>query len=386
MTRATSLGRGASSLNGQDWKPQEQQQQQSLPEGGAAPGSSGDKSGGSRRRPAALILLGVLALGSASFLLFKNLPMLDYLISASGWFETQGAAGAVLFVLGLMAWIVLFLPSTPVELLCAFTYGFWWSLPLNTLGKVCGGTSAFVLGRRLGGARVQRRFAGVRLLRALERAIARGGGAGTTGGAGGGAAAGGSGGGAGSTTPSSGRFVVLLIQCAFVPMWVKNYGLSVIRAVSAPLFAGTCFLAGFPFTVALGYVGSTARDLIGVLRGEGEVGAVQKIVMGVGGGALVLCVCLLTRYIRRALRELDDEEEEEVGVGEEGKGAGVGAGGGGGGQGGAGVPRLAVPSGALVVLAKARFSPASSGRAAGDERSGSDDERAGRGVGEHVVL
>ena len=246
------------------------------------------------RRGCVLFALALLALVIGAYALFTYLPMLDYLVAVSDWVHTRGAGGAVLFVSAMMLWIVLFMPSTPLELLCSFTYGFWWSLPLNTLGKVGGGTIAFLLGRHVGRARVQQRFARMRFLRAMEAAVAR-----------------------------QGWCVVLLVQYAFVPMWVKNYGLSVMSAVSAPLFAATCFLAGFPFTVALGYVGSTARDLIGVLRGEGSVGRVQKIMIIGGLAALALCIGLIGRYVRRALRELDLEDRQDDGpspVAQEGRG------------------------------------------------------------------
>lgn len=232
-----------------------------------------------------LVVLALLTLVLGAYALFKYLPMLDYLVSTSDWVRTRGAAGAALFVCAMVTWIVLFLPSTPLELLCSFTYGFWWSLLLNTLGKVGGGTASFLVGRRLGHERVQERFAKVRLLRAMEAAIAR-----------------------------QGWFVVLLMQSAFVPMWVKNYGLSVIAAINTRTFALTCFLAGFPYTVALGYVGSTARNLIGVLRGEGSVGYAQKIVIGVGIAALALCIVLIGWYVRRSLRDLDMQDRRESSV------------------------------------------------------------------------
>ena len=265
------------------------------------------------------IAVGLLCL-AALVVLFWLLPIAEWLVSVSVWLKTRGAGGAALVTLLYAPWLVVCLPSTPVELLIGSTYGFGWGVLMATIGKPAGCNASFALGR--GAARgwvsswLSRQQGGrvSRTLRALDVAIA-----------------------------AQGWRIVLPFQFAFVPVALKNYGLSICDC-EWRVFAWTNFVAEFPSTLVFVYAGSAARNLADALEGGGEggggMGAGAVVALVLGGLGCVATVLVVKRYVGRALAQL----EAEAGDGAEApltarQGGGGGGGFGGGSEGGEGDER-----------------------------------------------
>jgi len=152
--------------------------------------------------------------------------------SATGTRSAVYAGFTALFV----AWTVLCLPTTPMEIACGFVFGFRRCILANTLGKTGGSLVAFALGRALLGPavleRMSARAAHAGLVARVTRAITR--------------------------HPLKATFLFRLLP---MPLSLKNYTLSALpRACGVTLrrFALATFAVNLPYTLAWGAIGSAA--------------------------------------------------------------------------------------------------------------------------------
>ena len=189
----------------------------------------------------------VLAVLVTVVVLFATLPVTDYLISSSDWLQSQGFTGVVVVILTEALWITVCLPSTPIELLIGSTYGFGWGFVIDCIGKTSGCVCSFGIGRTVGREPVshwlERSYSGRghRLLKALSLIIA-----------------------------TQGWRIVLPFRFAYIPMAIKNYGLSVCT-LDWFTFTWTMLVSGTVMSATLVYTGSTARNLVELLKdGRGD--------------------------------------------------------------------------------------------------------------------
>ena len=105
--------------------------------------------------------------------------------------------------------------------------------------------------------------------------------------------------------------IVLPFQLAFIPVSLKNYGLSMVPGCSGDLFAWTNFVAELPMTIVFVYAGSAARNLADVLSGGGNEGGgtptATLVALVVGGVGCFATVLVVKRYVGCALAELEEE-------------------------------------------------------------------------------
>lgn len=92
----------------------------------------------------AALALGALVLFAAWFLL----PVEEWLRTAQAWFVSQGALGAVLFVLLYTVAVILLMPGSALSISAGLIYGFW-GLPLAVAGATIGASIAFLLARHM---------------------------------------------------------------------------------------------------------------------------------------------------------------------------------------------------------------------------------------------
>ena len=226
----------------------------------------------------------LLALVGAAVTTFMYVPVTEWLVALSRWLSAQGADGAIVLCAVEVVWIVLCLPSTPLEMLIGSTYGFGVGFVIDTVGKSTGCMCAFVLGRRVGRGPVAEWLAktqggrAVQLLRALDVAIA-----------------------------TQGWRIVLPFQLAWVPIALKNYGLSLCN-ISTRTFGWTMLVAELPMTAAVVYAGSTARSLVDLLEHKERPSHVAVAGVALGGVMLAITLVVVMRYVRQALLALESGE------------------------------------------------------------------------------
>jgi uncharacterized membrane protein YdjX (TVP38/TMEM64 family) len=229
-----------------------------------------------------LACLALVVIALAVFAL--HFPITEWLLQLSQWLRGQRAGGAVVLCAVEIAWIVLCLPSTPLELLIGSTYGFAAGFVVDTVGKSLGCMGAFALGRHIGRGPVASWLAktqggrAVQLLRALDVAIA-----------------------------TQGWRIVLPFQAAWLPIALKNYGLSLCN-LPARTFAWTMLVAELPMTALVVYAGSTARSLADLLEHREEAGSGAVVGLVVGAAMLVVTLVVVMRYVAQALRQLEQGE------------------------------------------------------------------------------
>jgi uncharacterized membrane protein YdjX (TVP38/TMEM64 family) len=214
------------------------------------------------------------------------LPVLDGLIAAGEWLKQKQMIGVVLFLIVGTFWIVICLPSTPLALLAAFTYGFGLGLAIQTSIKIMGSAISFRIATSLGRDFMRRHVFGKhKLLFCLEQAIAK-----------------------------RGFRALFMIQLAYIPLGVRNYTLSVM-GVPFYLFITTHVLAELPYTLAFTFTGSQARDLAEVLNGEAKANPAQIFVVVLGVVGVIGAVLVVGYYVKQevvAMKEMVGEAPSDV--------------------------------------------------------------------------
>lgn len=225
----------------------------------------------SRRPPRWLPWLLVAALVG---LALWRLPLDRWLLALVEWVRGAGAAGAVAYVTAYVAACVAFVPGSLLTLGAGFAYGVVRGTLLVMVASTLGAAAAFVLGRTVLRARIQRRLTTWPRFAAVEQAVAE----------------------------QGFRVVLLLRLSPLFPFNLLNYALGLTRV---PL--GTYVLASvlgmFPGTVLYVYLGSlvtSAAELtVGGARARG--GPLTQAFFWGGLVATVLVTVVVTRYARRAL-------------------------------------------------------------------------------------
>ena len=66
---------------------------------------------------------------------------------AGEWTQHNLLVGALVFIPLEVIWVVLCVPTTPLELAAGFAFGCRWGFVVDSLGKLLGGALSFVIGR-----------------------------------------------------------------------------------------------------------------------------------------------------------------------------------------------------------------------------------------------
>jgi uncharacterized membrane protein YdjX (TVP38/TMEM64 family) len=154
----------------------------------------------------------ILIVGTAVVLML-TLPVNDYLSNASDWIAAKGFVGGLVYFLVFSLWLIVCLPATPLQLVAGFTFNFGWGYVISLLASIVGASTSFAIGRAAGADMVRtwmlsckcRR--GLKLIDAIELAVEQ-----------------------------QGWRIILLMQFAYIPAGVKNYGFTLIKSVKFRLF------------------------------------------------------------------------------------------------------------------------------------------------------
>lgn len=212
-------------------------------------------------------------------------PVKKSLFSAATWIQDQGWLGYLCYVGVFCVEIVLGIPSTLFETMAGFIFGFWAAILVTTVGKTLGCTLAFLLGRSIGkdtlGAFLNKRF---KIFKAMSKVL-----------------------------NNSGLKMLFLCQLAYLPIFVKCFGLSIMDVELQP-FVLSVFVCGIPYTIFLSYIGSESKDLINMLSGESKepvVISTEKIVfMSIALASGILAMGFMARFAKKQMRLMDLEDSE----------------------------------------------------------------------------
>jgi uncharacterized membrane protein YdjX (TVP38/TMEM64 family) len=221
-----------------------------------------------------LLIGGVIVLGLV--VLFRALPVTDWLEAFQAYVRDLGAVGYLLYALVYAACVVLFVPASILTLGAGAIYGVLVGVPVVLVGAGLGATLSFLLARTLVRERIEKMTAGNAKFQALDRAIAR-----------------------------EGAKIVFLVRLAPVfPFTYINYAFGLTGIATAPYVLAS-MVGMIPGTFAYVYLGSAA-----VSAASESADATRTIVQIVGAVAALVVTILVARVATRAIREAGVGDQE----------------------------------------------------------------------------
>ncbi len=215
-----------------------------------------------------LRLVGGLLLAGAIAAALIRLSRGSGVALALEWIDSTGWLGPFLLAGCYVCKCVLMIPGTPISLAAGGLFGVLVGTVTIWVGATAGSSAAFLLGRSLLRARVDRWLGRTRRLRALDRAVGR-----------------------------EGFKVVLLCRISpFFPFVVLNYAFALTGVRFRDYVLATA-IGMLPATFLFVYLGAVARGLaVGDLHSS-------RLLLTVGLAATVAVTIVLTRIATRMLRE-----------------------------------------------------------------------------------
>lgn len=217
-----------------------------------------------------LVLLGTAVLLSLRF----DLPAL--LAAMMNWIETQGTAGALVFVAVYIVATVFFIPGSILTLGAGAVYGVVLGTLWVSIGSTLGAFAAFLTGRYIARDWVAAKTSQYPRFRAIDQAVRR----------------------------EGWKIVFLTRNSPIFPFNLSNYAYG-LTAVPAGGYLLASWLGMLPGTVMYVYLGSLAADVAALSASSGEAAGNQEplqwILYALGFAATVAVTILITRMAKKAL-------------------------------------------------------------------------------------
>ncbi|ETW02464.1 hypothetical protein H310_05973 [Aphanomyces invadans] len=198
------------------------------------------------------------------------------------WEQDHQVLGGLIYVLFYAACVVLCCPSTIFDLLAGYIFGFGFGTAVAMGGKTLGSVVAFLLGRYVMHDTIRRKLTeGPPVLRAWALLLER----------------------------NELQFV-LLLQFAYIPIFLKNYGLAV-AGVPFGLFLWTNVVIGGARTWLAVYIGHSTAHITEILTSHaarGDARVAQEVLMIVAVVSTLLLFVVGSYRTKQYLDELADRE------------------------------------------------------------------------------
>jgi uncharacterized membrane protein YdjX (TVP38/TMEM64 family) len=218
------------------------------------------------------LLIG-LAVIAIAVVLFRTLPVGEWLTAFQGYVRGLGPTGYALYAAVYAVCVVLFVPASILTLGAGAIYGLWIGVAVVLVGATLGASGAFLLARSLLRDRIERMTEGNVKFRALDRAIAR-----------------------------EGAKIVFLVRLAPVfPFTYINYAFGLTGVATLPYVLASA-VGMIPGTFAYVYLGSAAATAASDSSGA------TRIVQIVGAIAALAVTIFVARLATRAIRTAGVEE------------------------------------------------------------------------------
>jgi uncharacterized membrane protein YdjX (TVP38/TMEM64 family) len=202
------------------------------------------------------------------------LPLGAWLLAVLVWAEALGFWGPIVFMFLYVPACLLMFPDVMPNAAAGAIWGVWVGSLAVLAGRALGSMATFMLMRRVGRSRLERRMARDPRFHAVADAVAR----------------------------EGFRIVVLLRLCPIFPAIMLNYGLGLTR-VSPGAFALGTFVGMIPRTLFVAYAGAGTRSVAEVVRGDGMAAPGQQAYTLAGVVVSLIVLVILARKARRLLQE-----------------------------------------------------------------------------------
>ncbi len=216
------------------------------------------------------IVIGVLAI-AALFLLYRFLPIQEWLSAAIEGYRGLGAWGAVLFILTYVGLSLLLMPGSALTIAAGVLYGFVQGYLVVAAASLIAVALAFLLAKSLLRSKVESWAKGYPRFQAVNEAISR-----------------------------QGAIVTFLVRLSpAFPFSISNYLFGLTR-VHFGWYMLANWLGMAPGTLLYIYIGMVGRELT---EGAGGVDTLRMVLLGVGLLATFAVTVLVTRMAKKALAE-----------------------------------------------------------------------------------
>jgi len=218
--------------------------------------------------PIAIGLAVVIALA----VLFRTLPVAEWLALFQQWVQGLGAAGWLLYALAYAVCVVAFVPASVLTLGAGAIYGLGVGVGVVLVGASIGATLSFLLARTLLRSRVEQWTSGNERFQALDRAIAK-----------------------------EGAKIVFLVRLAPIfPFTYINYAFGLTGVGTAPYVLAT-IIGMIPGTFAYVYLGAAGAAAAEAAAADGA-DATRTWINVIGAIAAVVVTVFVARIATRAIR------------------------------------------------------------------------------------
>lgn len=198
----------------------------------------------------------------------------EFLRSALEWVRQLGTAGPVIFVGMYVIAAVLFLPGLILTLGAGALFGVVKGTIIVSISATLGATCAFLVGRHLARAWVEKKIHGNPRFKAIDEAVAR----------------------------EGWKIVGLTRLSPVFPFNLLNYAYGITK-VSLRDYLLASWIGMIPGTIMYVYIGSLAGDLATLGMAKGPTTSAEWILRTVGLLATVTVTVYVTRMARKALDE-----------------------------------------------------------------------------------
>mmetsp|Transcript_119724 Transcript_119724/g.298622 ORF Transcript_119724/g.298622 Transcript_119724/m.298622 type:complete len:254 (-) Transcript_119724:78-839(-) len=233
---------------------------------------------GSRLFKGSIFLIVVIAIAIGSRKVDVRQLLSDAVPVAQTWKSEWPLTTSALAIVLVIAWILSFMPLTPLEVSLGFVFGMQVGYLVVFTGKVLGCSAAFMLGRTLAHSWAQRQFGKHELLRAINLAVAR--------------------------EPYK---ICFIVRLAYVPISLKNFGLAIVSVKPTTFFTSLFCVEIFNSSILVA-VGDTAKNLSALMSGKEPKSPGQIAVMVMGSVFLLALFGYVSVLTRRALQEIREEQ------------------------------------------------------------------------------
>jgi uncharacterized membrane protein YdjX (TVP38/TMEM64 family) len=215
-----------------------------------------------------LLLVGVAVLAIAGRSAIESIPRF------TDWVSGNGAAGALLFVLGYIAASVAFVPGSLLTMAAGAIFGLAKGTALVFVAATLGASAAFLASRYLARPLVERLLVGNERFAAIDRAVGQ-----------------------------EGRKIVFLLRLSpLFPFNLLNYALGLTKVRFRDYVLASAGI--LPATLLYVYYGKVLGDVARVASGTPiPRGPEYYVLLGIGLAATIVATGLVTRTARRALRD-----------------------------------------------------------------------------------
>lgn len=223
-----------------------------------------------------LVLAGLVAV----LILFRTLPVTEWLEQLQQWNKAYPVAVPIVYVTVVIVATVAFFPGWISMMMGGLLFGLVPGAPYALLGITIGAFGAFLVGRMLGRAWVEKRMGDNLKLQALDEAV-----------------------------DAQSFYIVFLTRFAIVlPFNVLNYAFGLTRVHKATYVMATA-LGMLPAVLLYVYLGTLADDFGQILAGEVRPAIGAYWIAAFAIVAIAAIVWIVQRAARRVLQGQDAAEE-----------------------------------------------------------------------------